>query len=342
MRFVLFGTASASPRTLRVGALVGDGDGLVADVSAAAAAAGHAGLASMRVFLEAGAAGRAWAAAALADASLHVKLGGADGLVLRAPIYDPSKVICVGMNYVDHCTEVSCARRRRLAAAGWPRRASNLAAAALHPRAPRSRAAAQQNMPIPVEPVLFNKFPTSIIGNGEPLVRPPETEQFDFEVELVIVIGAAARRVSAADAMAHVAGYTVAHDVSARDLQLKKNGGQWMLGKCIDGFAPLGPSIVTPDAVGDVHALRLRCLVNGVVMQDGNTKELVHNVPAIIAYASKFMTLLPGDIILTGTPPGVGCFRKPPVWLKAGDVVTCEIEKLGSITNTVVDEVVKA
>ena len=189
-----------------------------------------------------------------------------------------------------------------------------------------------------MEPVLFNKFPTSIIGSGDALVLPPETSELDFEVELVIVVGAAARRVPAERALAHVAGYTVAHDVSARDLQLKKNGGQWMLGKCIDGFAPLGPAIVTPDEVGDVHALRLRCLVNGAVMQDSSTAHLVHNVPAIIAYASKFMTLLPGDIILTGTPPGVGCFRKPPVWLKAGDVVTCEIEKLGSITNTVVEE----
>ena len=205
------------------------------------------------------------------------------------------------MNYVDHCTE--------------------------------------QNQPIPVEPVLFNKFATSIIGPGEAIARPPETEQLDFEVELVIVMGAPARRVPLAAALETVAGYTVAHDVSARDLQLKKNGGQWMLGKAIDGFAPLGPAIVTPDEVGDVHALRLRCLVNGEVMQDGNTRELVHNVPAIIAYASKFMTLLPGDVILTGTPPGVGCFRKPPVWLKAGDVVTCEIENIGAITNTIVDEV---
>lgn len=210
------------------------------------------------------------------------------------------QVICIGMNYVDHCLE--------------------------------------QNAPIPVEPTMFNKFPTSIIGSGDVILRPPETSELDFEVELTIVIGKAARRVPLAEALDYVAGYTVAHDVSARDLQLRKNGGQWMLGKCIDGFAPLGPAIVTPDEVGNVHALRLRCLVNGAVMQDGNTKELVHNIPAIIAYATKFMTLLPGDVILTGTPPGVGCFRKPPVWLKAGDVVTCEIEKIGSITNTIVDE----
>jgi 2-keto-4-pentenoate hydratase/2-oxohepta-3-ene-1,7-dioic acid hydratase in catechol pathway len=170
-------------------------------------------------------------------------------------------------------------------------------------------------------------------------VSPAETKELDYEVELAIVIGKEGRRITADKAMEHVAGFTVAHDVSARDWQLKKNGGQWLLGKACDGFAPIGPAIVTPDEVGDVHALRLRCLVNGEVMQDGNTRELVHNVPAIIAYASKFMTLLPGDVILTGTPPGVGCFRKPPVWLKAGDVVTCEIENIGAITNTIVDEV---
>lgn len=183
----------------------------------------------------------------------------------------------------------------------------------------------------------YSKFPSAISASGDPIVHPAETVQLDYEVELAIVIGKTGRRITKENAMAHVAGFTVAHDVSARDWQLKKNGGQWLLGKCIDGFAPIGPAIVTPDEVGDVHNLRLRCIVNGVALQDGNTKELVHKTEALVAWISKFMTLRAGDLILTGTPPGVGCFRKPdPIWLKPGDVVTCEIEKLGSITNTVV------
>ena len=209
------------------------------------------------------------------------------------------KVICVGMNYADHCYE--------------------------------------QNLPLPVEPVIFSKFPTSISASGDPLVLPREVTQLDYEVELAVVIGKEGRRIPKEDALSYVAGYTVAHDVSARDWQLKKNGGQWLLGKCCDGFAPLGPSIVTPDEVGDVGNLQLRCIVNGKALQDGNTKELVHNIEACVAWISKLVTLKPGDVILTGTPPGVGCFRKPePLWLKVGDVVTVEIEKLGSITNTVV------
>ena len=189
---------------------------------------------------------------------------------------------------------------------------------------------------MPVEPVIFNKFPTSISADGDVIVKPAETQQLDYEVELAIVIGKGGRRISKEAAMSHVAGFTVAHDVSARDWQLKKNGNQWLLGKCGDGYSPLGPAIVTPDEVGDVHNLRLRCIVNGVALQDGNTNTLVHKTEAIIAWASKFMTLKAGDVILTGTPPGVGCFRKPPIWLQAGDVVTCEIENIGSITNTVV------
>jgi 2-keto-4-pentenoate hydratase/2-oxohepta-3-ene-1,7-dioic acid hydratase in catechol pathway len=153
------------------------------------------------------------------------------------------------------------------------------------------------------------------------------------------VIGKEGRRIAADKAMEYVAGFTVAHDVSARDWQLKKNGGQWLLGKAGDGYAPLGPAIVTPDEVPDIHSLRLRTLVNGVALQDGNTRELVHKTEALLVWISKFITLKPGDVILTGTPPGVGCFRKPsPIWLKPGDVVTVEIEKLGAITNTIVAE----
>ena len=183
-----------------------------------------------------------------------------------------------------------------------------------------------------------SKFPTAIIADGDPLVCPREVAELDFEVELAVVIGKEGRRVPAERAMEYVAGFTVAHDVSARDWQLKKNGGQWLLGKAVDGFAPLGPAIVTPDEVGDPHNLRLRCIVNGDVVQDSNTSQLVHKTEACIAWISQLITLRPGDVILTGTPPGVGCFRKPQLWLKPGDVVTVEIEKIGAITNAVVAE----
>ena len=194
----------------------------------------------------------------------------------------------------------------------------------------------EQNQPVPVEPVIFSKFPSSIAASGDPIVSPAETKELDYEVELCVVIGKEGRRIRKEDAMAHVAGFCVAHDVSARDWQLKKNGNQWLLGKALDGFAPIGPCITTPDEVGDPHNLRLRCIVNGEALQDGSTSTLVHKTEDCIAWISKMITLKPGDLILTGTPPGVGCFRKPPIWLKPGDVVTCEIEKLGSITNTVV------
>jgi 2-keto-4-pentenoate hydratase/2-oxohepta-3-ene-1,7-dioic acid hydratase in catechol pathway len=204
------------------------------------------------------------------------------------------------MNYADHCTE--------------------------------------QNLPIPVEPVVFNKFATSLCGNGDAVIIPHESKEFDYEVELAVVIGKKARRVTKEDAYNYVAGYTVAHDVSARDWQLKKNGGQWLLGKAADTYAPIGPAIVTPDEIPNINNLKLKTIVNGEVMQEGNTKELVHDVAACIAWVSKFITLVPGDLILTGTPPGVGCFRKPPFWLKDGDVVTVEIEHLGAITNPIVAE----
>ena len=171
------------------------------------------------------------------------------------------------------------------------------------------------------------------------MICPPETSELDYEVELAIVIGKTARRVPKSQAMAHIAGYSVAHDVSARDWQLKRNGGQWLLGKAIDGFSPLGPAIVTVDELGDPHSLALSCTVNGVTLQSGNTSSLVHKSEDIVAWVSTLITLKPGDVILTGTPPGVGCFRKPQLWLKPGDVVTCAIEGIGSITNTVVAEV---
>lgn len=215
-----------------------------------------------------------------------------------APIYDPEKVLCVGMNYRDHCTE--------------------------------------QNFPIPEVPLLFNKFASSIIGPGEDITADPEiTCELDFEVELVVIVGRAGRNIARDQAASHIFGYTVAHDVSARDMQFKSNGGQWLLGKALDTFAPIGPAIVTRDEMGDEPKVGIRCRVNGDIMQNSNTRELVHGPADVIAYASRFMTLKPGDMILTGTPGGVGCFRKPPIWLKDGDQVECEIDGIGCITNTV-------
>ena len=223
-------------------------------------------------------------------------------VALKAPIGRPPKIVCIGMNYVDHCTE--------------------------------------QNFPIPTEPVIFNKFPTTINDPGAPILMPPETQELDFEVELAIVVGKGGHRIPVERAMEHVAGFTVAHDVSARDWQLKKNAGQWLLGKTFNTFSPIGPSIVTPDdaGLGDVHKQPISLTVNGVTMQSSNTDQLIFKTDRVVSWCSKFFSLEPGDLIFTGTPPGVGCFRKPPVWLKPGDVCTCTIGGLGSITNTVVLE----
>jgi len=217
---------------------------------------------------------------------------------LLAPISGPDKVICIGMNYVDHCEE--------------------------------------QNLPVPTEPVIFNKFPSSIVGPNDDIPYPDVTEELDWEVELAVIIGKSCKNVSEADAMDHVYGYTVAHDVSARDWQLKKNGGQWLAGKTMDAFCPLGPAIVTKDELGDPHNLNLKCLVNGEVKQDSNTNQLVFKTEQLVSWCSKLFTLLPGDVILTGTPPGVGIFRQPPQFLKRGDVVECVIDKIGTVTNKVV------
>jgi 2-keto-4-pentenoate hydratase/2-oxohepta-3-ene-1,7-dioic acid hydratase in catechol pathway len=253
---------------------------------------------TMRQFLELGDDGIAQAQK-LVDSAVKEKSGliSIADVKIKAPLRDPQKIICIGMNYVDHCTE--------------------------------------QNMPIPTEPVVFSKFANSIIDVGDPILLE-ETEQLDFEVELVIVVGKKCKRVEAKEAMQYVAGYTVAHDVSARDWQLKRNGGQWLIGKSMDSYLPFGPAIVTRDEVGDAHNLGIRCFLNGETVQDSNTNQLVFRTEAIIEHLSRFFTLVPGDVILTGTPPGVGAFRKPPLWLKNGDVVKVEIDKLGSLTNTVV------
>ena len=239
--------------------------------------------------------------AGLIAANAVVKSGAhrvAKPVKLKAPIDGVQKVICVGMNYVEHCTE--------------------------------------QNMPVPTEPVIFNKFPSTICGTGDPLPKDPETEELDYEVEPAGVIGKTVpRRTTEADADQYILGYTVAHDVSARDWQLKKNGGQWLIGKTFDNYAPIGPAIVTRAGI-DPNNIGVRTRVNGRTLQDGHTKEFVFTPQFCVAWISRFVTLEPGDLIFTGTPSGVGCFRDPPIWLQKGDVVECEIDGIGTITNPVV------
>jgi 2-keto-4-pentenoate hydratase/2-oxohepta-3-ene-1,7-dioic acid hydratase in catechol pathway len=247
----------------------------------------------MRGLLEAGVLDRARAAARIGSPSLPLS-----EVRLLAPILNPEKVICIGLNYADH--------------------------------------AAESGMAIPPEPVVFSKFASAIIGPGEEIRLPKTSAQVDYEVELVAVIGTGGRDISEATALSHVAGYCTGHDVSARDYQLHKPGGQWMLGKTFDTFAPLGPEIVTTDEVPDPHNLWIRCHLNGRTVQDSNTRQLIFRIPKLVAYLSHVFTLRPGDLIFTGTPPGVGMARKPPLWLKPGDRVTCEVEGLGRLENPVV------
>jgi 2-keto-4-pentenoate hydratase/2-oxohepta-3-ene-1,7-dioic acid hydratase in catechol pathway len=217
-----------------------------------------------------------------------------------APVHDPRKIVCIGLNYKDHAAESGAA--------------------------------------IPREPILFSKYATALIGHEQPIILPAVSQEVDYEAELVVVIGKRGRNIAAARAMEFVAGYTVGHDVSARDWQLKKDGKQWMVGKTFDTFAPAGPVLVTADEVADPHALGIRLRLNGQTMQDSATKQLIFGVGDLVAYLSQVFTLEPGDMIYTGTPPGVGFARKPPVFLKGGDVVEVEIDGLGLLRNPVVQE----
>ncbi len=186
--------------------------------------------------------------------------------------------------------------------------------------------------------MLFSKYPSALIGHGEPIVLPRVSNQVDYEAELVVVIGRRGRHIPRERAMEYVGGYAVGHDVSARDWQLNKPGKQWMAGKTFDTFAPVGPELVTPDEAGDPHNLGIRLRLNGQTMQDSNTAQLIFGVDVLIAYVSQVFTLKAGDLIFTGTPPGVGMARKPPVWLKPGDSVEVEIDRLGTLKNPVVAE----
>ena len=193
---------------------------------------------------------------------------------------------------------------------------------------------------IPAYPVLFMKAPSAVQNPGDPILIPSRlaSHEVDYECELAVVIGKAAKNISRAEALEYVAGYTCANDVSARDWQVRFGGSQWCRGKTFDTFLPIGPCLVMPDEIPDPNALVVRTILNGVTMQEENTSDMIFDVPALIEFFSGSTTLLPGTVILTGTPSGVGMARKPPVWLKPGDSVTIEIEKIGRLTNLVASE----
>jgi 2-keto-4-pentenoate hydratase/2-oxohepta-3-ene-1,7-dioic acid hydratase in catechol pathway len=215
---------------------------------------------------------------------------------LRAPISDPTKVVAIGLNYRDHAQE--------------------------------------QGAPLPKAPLIFAKFPSSITGPYDNITWDPTlTQQVDYEVELGVVIGKRARRVSEENALDYVFGYTVINDISARDLQFGDK--QWVRGKSLDTFCPCGPQIVTADEIPDPQVLPIHCLVNGNTMQNSTTANMVFGVRALVSYCSQAFTLEPGDLIATGTPSGVGTFRKPPFYLKNGDVVVTEVEGIGRLENVV-------
>jgi 2,4-didehydro-3-deoxy-L-rhamnonate hydrolase len=213
------------------------------------------------------------------------------------PIARPSKIICAGLNYRDHAEE--------------------------------------QGLALPERPLLFAKWPNALIGPGRPIVLSPLSSQIDFEAELGVVIGRRARSVTLANALEAVAGFICLNDVTARDLQFQD--GQWTRAKSFDTFCPVGPALVPIETVGDPQALRIRCLVNGEVMQDSSTAHMIFSVAELIAFASEAIELEPGDLIATGTPAGVGYTRDPQRFLSPGDEVTVEIAEVGALTNPVQD-----
>lgn len=216
---------------------------------------------------------------------------------IGAPVSRPSKIICLGKNYIEHARE--------------------------------------GGMEPPASPLIFCKTLNTLNGPFDPIILPRSSGMIDWEVELAVIIGKKGKRISEASALDHVAGYTILNDVSGREAQFADS--QWFRGKSFDSFAPVGPVIVTRDDIDSPEDLRLTAAVNGEIMQDGTTRDLVFSIPNIIENISQDITLVPGDIISTGTPAGVGVFRDPPVTLKPGDVVECEIEKIGKIRNRCVE-----
>ncbi|MDX6547526.1 MAG: hypothetical protein QOG33_1076 [Gaiellales bacterium] len=216
----------------------------------------------------------------------------------RPAVPDPGKIMCIGRNYREHARE--------------------------------------QDVEAPAEPLVFAKYASALVTGGEPIVLSPLTQRPDWEAELVVVIGRSGKAIVERDAWQHVAGYTVMNDVSARDLQ--RGDGQWTRAKSLDTFAPLSSELVTADEITDPHHLAIRCWVNGQLMQDSTTSLMIHRIPKLIAHLSAAFTLHTGDLIATGTPAGVGAFRDPPVFLRPGDSVRCEVEGVAVLQNPVVAE----
>jgi 2-keto-4-pentenoate hydratase/2-oxohepta-3-ene-1,7-dioic acid hydratase in catechol pathway len=240
-------------------------------------------------------------AAAEAAASPHAVKYAAHAVKLLPPVPNPGKILCIGLNYRDHAIEGGKA--------------------------------------IPTEPVVFGKFCNTLIAPGEPIRLPKVAQKVDYEAELVVVIGKTGKHIPNSDAAyAYVGGYTCGHDVSARDWQFRGEEKQWIIGKTFDTFAPTGPILVTTDEIPNPQQLQVQLRLNGTTMQNSNTKEFIFSVPHLLWFLSQVVTLEPGDLIFTGTPPGVGIARKPPVLLKPGDVVEVEIQSIGVLKNPCVAE----
>ena len=287
MKLVTYKPAGAGPQ---LGVVV---DGRVVNL---AEASGGLLPNDMRTFITLGEPARAMAQSIADSGAAGVALG---DVKILAPISNPSKVVAIGLNYMDHVRE--------------------------------------SNAKVPQLPVMFAKYTSSIVDPGDTIRWDPTiTQKVDFEAELAFVVGKTASHVKEEDAFDYIFGYMNCHDVSARDLQLEK-GDQWIMGKSLDTFCPIGPYLVTKDEIADPHNLSIKCIVNGQALQDSNTRELIFKIPYLIAYLTKRITLLPGDVVTTGTPDGVGFARKPPILLKGGDVVTVEVEGLGQLTNPCVE-----
>lgn len=305
MRLVQFVVGqNASAAEPHVGALL-DGGKVVLDLTSTLAARGSTAPSTSTTWFDVD--GPLWPAlraavdevasneAKRAEARKAERLHDASSVRLTAPVPRPGKVMCIGLNYRDHAIE--------------------------------------SNMPIPESPIMFAKFASSVVGPGDAVVIPHGCTQPDYEAEMAVIIGKRAKGVSKANAFDYVLGYACFNDVSARDFQFLDK--QWTRGKACDTFAPIGPSIVTRDEVKDPHKLAIKFRLNGQELQSSSTEQLIFNIPALIEFLSGAITLEPGDVIATGTPPGVGFARKPPVYIKSGDRMEVEIEGLGVLENPV-------
>ena len=301
MRLVSFlppGSAAAEEETALASARLG---ALAEESVVDLAAASEAMPSSMMALLALGPSGIARARAAL-EAGLRSRSRGVRHALaavrLLAPVPRPGKILGVGRNYGAHAAEGGLARQEK--------------------------------------PRIFVKLSTSVIGAGTPIRKPRAVAKLDYETELAVVIGTPGRNIAGADALAHVAGYTILNDVSARELQFDVSPPQTSFAKSMDGFCPMGPALATPDEFADVADIPLSCFVNGEEVQSASTRDMIFPVPALIAYLSAYVTLEPGDVIATGTPAGVGAFRKPPRYLEPGDVVRMEIPGIGVLENPIV------